>query len=52
MNTAASAMRGALKEPAKTKAAAQEAFSYSSSVWTAGEQSAKTPVTSLKMAGK
>ena len=34
----------ALKEPAKSKAMAQEAFGYNRSVWSAGEQGEKTTV--------
>ncbi|CAB9526239.1 Mitochondrial ATP synthase epsilon chain [Seminavis robusta] len=52
VNKAASTMRGALKEPAKTKAMAQEAFQYNTSVWSGGVQGAKTPVTSMGAAGK
>ena len=45
-------MRGALKEPAKVKALAQEAFSYNSASWSAGEQGPKTAMGALKEVGK
>ncbi|MCP4746881.1 MAG: hypothetical protein GY874_12200, partial [Desulfobacteraceae bacterium] len=35
---ASSTVRAALKEPAKSKALAQETFSYNKSVWSNGEQ--------------
>jgi hypothetical protein len=41
VNKAASSVRGALKEPAKRKAMAQEAFSYKVSSWEQGVQSPK-----------
>ena len=49
---AASTVRAALKEPAKTKAMAQEQFGYNSSMWSAGTQGSKTYVNSLGQAGK
>eukprot|EP00580_Thalassiosira_gravida_P003757 CAMPEP_0201621782 /NCGR_PEP_ID=MMETSP0492-20130828/47064_1 /ASSEMBLY_ACC=CAM_ASM_000837 /TAXON_ID=420259 /ORGANISM="Thalassiosira gravida, Strain GMp14c1" /LENGTH=71 /DNA_ID=CAMNT_0048091343 /DNA_START=564 /DNA_END=779 /DNA_ORIENTATION=+ len=45
---ASSAVRAALKEPAKSKAMTQEAFSYNRASWTGGVQGAKTPVNNLK----
>ena len=39
---AASTVRAALKEPAKSKATAQESFSFNKSTWTDGKQGAKT----------
>jgi hypothetical protein len=39
---AASTVRAALKEPAKSKAIAQESFSFNKSTWTDGKQGAKT----------
>ena len=47
VNKAASSIRGAVKEPVKSRLMAQDKFSYKSSSWTAGEQGAKTEVTSL-----
>lgn len=47
VNKAASSIRGALKEPAKSRLMAQDKFSYKASTWTAGEQGAKTEITSL-----
>jgi len=38
----------ALKEPAKSKALAQEAFGYNKSVWAAGEQGKKSMVGTLR----
>lgn len=35
-------MRKALKEPAKTKAMANETFSYNSSIWEGGKMGTKT----------
>jgi hypothetical protein len=52
VNRAASSVRSALKEPAKSKLMAQNEFSYKSATWTAGEMSAKTEVTTLSQAGK
>ena len=52
MNKAATTMRAGLKEPAKVKAMAQESFKFNSSLWTEGEQGAKSAVDSLKVAGK
>ena len=52
VNKAATCMRGALKEPAKTKAMAQEAFQYNAASWEGGVMGAKSPVTSLGAAGK
>jgi hypothetical protein len=44
-------VRGALKEPARTKAMAQEQFHYNASVWENGTQGVKTAIQSLKAAG-
>ena len=52
MNKAASTIRGALKEPAKRKAMAQDSVSYNASVWEAGHQGPKVHVTSVEAAGK
>eukprot|EP00581_Thalassiosira_minuscula_P006677 CAMPEP_0183702744 /NCGR_PEP_ID=MMETSP0737-20130205/756_1 /TAXON_ID=385413 /ORGANISM="Thalassiosira miniscula, Strain CCMP1093" /LENGTH=70 /DNA_ID=CAMNT_0025929411 /DNA_START=89 /DNA_END=301 /DNA_ORIENTATION=- len=49
---ASSTVRAALKEPAKSKAMAQEAFSYNRSHWTDGVQGSKTAVDALKSVGK
>ena len=49
---ASSTVRAALKEPAKSKAMAQEAFGYNRSHWTGGEQGGKTMVDALKSVGK
>jgi len=48
VNKATSAVRGALKEPAKRKATAQESFFFKSSLWENGVQGPKTEVTTLK----
>lgn len=47
VNRASSAMRKALKEPAKTKAMANETFSYNSAIWEAGEMGSKSRVASV-----
>ncbi|KAL7530770.1 hypothetical protein ACHAWF_003510, partial [Thalassiosira exigua] len=49
---ASSTVRAALKEPAKSKAMAQEAFAYNRSHWTGGTQGEKTMVEALKQVGK
>ena len=49
---AATSVRGALKEPAKRKAMAQESFTYNASAWEAGKQGRKTQIVSLSAAGK
>jgi len=49
---ASSTLRAALKEPAKSKAMAQETFSYNRSVWSNGEQGAKKLTDSLAAVGK
>ena len=49
---ASSAVRAALKEPAKTKAMAQETFSYNRATWSEGTMGAKTLVDGLKAVGK
>jgi hypothetical protein len=51
VNRASSAVRGALKEPARTKAMAQEHFQYNASTWENGTQGVKTAIQSLKAAG-
>ena len=51
-NRAASSVRSALKEPAKSKLMAQGEFSFKTSTWSAGEQGAKTEITALGGAGK
>lgn len=48
---ASSTVRAALKEPAKSKAMAQESFTYNSSKWAAGEQGDKVAVSALGKAG-
>jgi hypothetical protein len=52
INRGASAVRGALKEPAKLKVKGQDAFSYNVSTWSNGVQSSKTPIDTLAAAGK
>jgi len=49
---ASSTVRAALKEPAKSKAMAQESFSYNRSVWSGGNQGAKKLTDSLAAVGK
>ena len=51
VSRAATSVRGALKEPAKRKAMAQENFSYNASAWEAGVQGKKTQIQSLAEAG-
>jgi Mitochondrial ATP synthase epsilon chain len=51
VNKAASTVRGALKEPAKRQAMAQEVFSYKVSPWEGGSQGPKTLINELKGAG-
>lgn len=51
-NRAAVSVRGALKEPAKSKLAAQGEFSYRLSLWQNGIQGAKEEVHSLSQAGR
>lgn len=46
VNRASTAMRGALKEPAKKKALAQETYTYKVATWEKGVQSSKTLVSS------
>ena len=48
---ASSAVRAGLKEPAKSKAMAQESFTYNASKWSAGEQGDKVAVEALGKAG-
>lgn len=52
MSRAATAMRGALKEPTKRKALQNDVFHYNASAWEAGKQGAKSPVETLAAAGK
>eukprot|EP00574_Skeletonema_japonicum_P007037 CAMPEP_0201725626 /NCGR_PEP_ID=MMETSP0593-20130828/8974_1 /ASSEMBLY_ACC=CAM_ASM_000672 /TAXON_ID=267983 /ORGANISM="Skeletonema japonicum, Strain CCMP2506" /LENGTH=70 /DNA_ID=CAMNT_0048217047 /DNA_START=23 /DNA_END=235 /DNA_ORIENTATION=- len=49
---ASSTVRAALKEPAKSKALAQETFSYNKSIWSNGEQGAKQLTDTLAAVGK
>ncbi|GMI07660.1 hypothetical protein TrVE_jg13128 [Triparma verrucosa] len=49
---ATAALRGGLKEPAKTKAFAGQAFTYNRSTFENATQSAKTEITKLANAGK
>jgi hypothetical protein len=51
VNRAAVALRGALKEPAKSRAEARDTFLYKASVFKAGEQGVKKEVSSLQDAG-
>ena len=51
VNRAAGSVRSALKEPARTKLAAQDKFSYKAAAWTDGSQGVKTEVTKLSKAG-
>jgi hypothetical protein len=51
VNRAAGSVRTALKEPAKTKLASQDRFSYKAATWTEGSQGVKTEVTKLSKAG-
>eukprot|EP00584_Thalassiosira_punctigera_P016487 CAMPEP_0172549882 /NCGR_PEP_ID=MMETSP1067-20121228/22576_1 /TAXON_ID=265564 ORGANISM="Thalassiosira punctigera, Strain Tpunct2005C2" /NCGR_SAMPLE_ID=MMETSP1067 /ASSEMBLY_ACC=CAM_ASM_000444 /LENGTH=67 /DNA_ID=CAMNT_0013337323 /DNA_START=84 /DNA_END=287 /DNA_ORIENTATION=+ len=44
VNKASSTLRMALREPAKSKAVAQETFAYNRSQWTEGAQGPKTMV--------
>ncbi|GAX22503.1 hypothetical protein FisN_14Hh125 [Fistulifera solaris] len=52
INKAAGTMRSVLKEPAKTRAMAQEAYGYNAAVWEAGKQGPKLPVANIQQAGK
>ncbi|GMI16046.1 hypothetical protein TrLO_g1420 [Triparma laevis f. longispina] len=49
---ATSALRGGLKEPARTKAFAGQSFSYNRSTFADAVQSGKTEITKLATAGK
>ena len=51
VNRSAAAVRSALKEPAKSKLAAQNQFSYKVSAWEGGKQGVKTEIHSLANAG-
>eukprot|EP00539_Tryblionella_compressa_P005354 CAMPEP_0178763076 /NCGR_PEP_ID=MMETSP0744-20121128/16931_1 /TAXON_ID=913974 /ORGANISM="Nitzschia punctata, Strain CCMP561" /LENGTH=73 /DNA_ID=CAMNT_0020417893 /DNA_START=41 /DNA_END=262 /DNA_ORIENTATION=+ len=51
-NRAAGSVRAALKEPLKSKLAAEGQFSYKASVWEGGVQGPKVEITSLEQAGK
>ncbi|KAG7358567.1 mitochondrial ATP synthase epsilon chain [Nitzschia inconspicua] len=51
-NRAAGSVRAGLKEPLKSKLAAQGQFSYKVSSWTNGEQSPKIEIDTLDKAGK
>ena len=48
---ASSTVRAGLKEPAKSKAMAQESFKFNTSKWSAGEQGEKVAVDALGKAG-
>eukprot|EP00560_Eucampia_antarctica_P008849 CAMPEP_0197823728 /NCGR_PEP_ID=MMETSP1437-20131217/1049_1 /TAXON_ID=49252 ORGANISM="Eucampia antarctica, Strain CCMP1452" /NCGR_SAMPLE_ID=MMETSP1437 /ASSEMBLY_ACC=CAM_ASM_001096 /LENGTH=70 /DNA_ID=CAMNT_0043423037 /DNA_START=88 /DNA_END=300 /DNA_ORIENTATION=- len=48
---ASSTVRAALKEPAKSKAMAQETFSYNKAAWDSGKQGEKKLVDVLSKAG-
>ena len=48
---ASSTVRAALKEPAKSKAMAQESFAYNASKWSGGAQGDKVAVDALGKAG-
>ena len=52
VSKASSTLRAALREPARSKAAAQETFGYNRSQWADGKQGAKTLVDSLGSVGK
>lgn len=52
INKAAGTMRSVLKEPAKTRAMAQDAYAYNAAVWEAGKQGPKVPVANIQQAGK
>lgn len=52
VNRAAVSVRGALKEPAKSKLLGQSDFSYNVAAWSTGAQGPKTPINSLSKAGK
>eukprot|EP00523_Entomoneis_sp_CCMP467_P010452 CAMPEP_0168727206 /NCGR_PEP_ID=MMETSP0724-20121128/5060_1 /TAXON_ID=265536 /ORGANISM="Amphiprora sp., Strain CCMP467" /LENGTH=66 /DNA_ID=CAMNT_0008774035 /DNA_START=47 /DNA_END=250 /DNA_ORIENTATION=- len=47
VNKAATSIRGALKEPAKRKAVAQDKYFYKTSTWEAGTQGPKSDVGAL-----
>ncbi|KAL7443878.1 hypothetical protein ACHAXH_007732 [Discostella pseudostelligera] len=49
---ASSTVRAALKEPAKSKAMAQEGFVFNRSHWTNGKQGEKSLIDGLKKVGK
>ncbi|KAL7486424.1 hypothetical protein ACHAW6_012016 [Cyclotella cf. meneghiniana] len=49
---ASSTLRMALKEPAKSKAMAQETFAYNRAHWTDGNMGTKSLVDALKSVGK
>jgi len=48
---ASSTVRAGLKEPARSKAMAQESFTYNTSKWSAGDQGEKVAVDALGKAG-
>ena len=52
VSKASSTLRAALKEPAKSKAMAQETFSYNKAIWSEGTMGTKTLVDGLKSVGK
>ena len=51
LTRASSAVRASLKEPAKSKAMAQEKFSYNAAVWKDGASQGKTKISELAKAG-
>ena len=51
MSRSATAVRGALKGPAKHKAEAQEIFSYKAAAWKGGVFGTKTQINTLGAAG-
>ena len=52
VNRAATAVRGAVNEPLKSKLAQQEIFTYKAAKWEGGVTAPKEEVTALSMAGK
>eukprot|EP00587_Corethron_hystrix_P014129 CAMPEP_0113300184 /NCGR_PEP_ID=MMETSP0010_2-20120614/1921_1 /TAXON_ID=216773 ORGANISM="Corethron hystrix, Strain 308" /NCGR_SAMPLE_ID=MMETSP0010_2 /ASSEMBLY_ACC=CAM_ASM_000155 /LENGTH=67 /DNA_ID=CAMNT_0000153569 /DNA_START=116 /DNA_END=319 /DNA_ORIENTATION=+ /assembly_acc=CAM_ASM_000155 len=47
LNRATSTLRASLKEPARSKAAANDSYSYSRNVWEAGKPTQKAIVESI-----
>jgi Mitochondrial ATP synthase epsilon chain len=52
VSRAATAVRGAVKEPLKSKLDQQQIFTYKAAKWEGGLTAPKADVTSLSMAGK